>query len=207
VLKDVPYLAMEYPMGLAETASIFNELRVTDAALKEVTDPQQKLMLLDQILQQPFILFCNLYARFRFEQSFYAERPKGALSRARLDELMVAAQKEAFAGILDPVEGHHRLFWASKLHFFYTEAPFYNFPYTFGYLFAGGVYERASREGKAFAPKYRAMLQDTGSMTTEEVAKKHLGVNLTKDDFWRAAVSNSVRHVDEFCALVNSTAS
>jgi oligoendopeptidase F len=204
VLKDVPYLATEYPMGLAETASIFNELRVTDAALKEVTDPQQKLMLLDQILQQPFILFCNIYARFLFDRSFYAERQKGAVGRARLDELMVAAQKEAFAGILDPIEGHHRLFWASKLHFFYTEAPFYNFPYTFGYLFAGGVYERASREGKAFAPKYRALLQDTGSMTTEEVAKKHLGVNLTKDDFWTAAVSNSVRYVDEFCALVNS---
>ncbi len=205
VLKDVPYLATEYPMGLAETASIFNELRVTDAALKEVTDPQQKLMLLDQILQQPFILFCNLYARFLFEKSFYAERPKGALRRARLDELMVAAQREAFAGILDPAEGHHPLFWASKLHFFYTEAPFYNFPYTFGYLFAGGVYERAVREGKAFALKYRALLQDTGSMTTEEVAKKHLGVNLTRDDFWTAAVNNSVRYVDEFCALVDST--
>ena len=40
-------------------------------------------------------------------------------------------------------------------------------------------------------------------MTTEEVAKKHLGVNLTKDDFWTAAVSRSVRYVDEFCALVD----
>lgn len=204
VLKDTPYLATEYPMGLAETASIFNELRVTDAALQEVTDPQQKLMLLDQILQQPFILFCNIYARFLFEKSFYAERKQGAVSKNRLDELMTVAQKEAFAGILDPEEGLHPLFWASKLHFFYTEAPFYNFPYTFGYLFAGGVYERACHEGKAFAPKYKALLQDTGSMTTEEVAKKHLKVNLTKDDFWMAAVGNAVRHVDEFCALVNS---
>jgi oligoendopeptidase F len=203
VLRDVPYLATAYPMGLAETASIFNELRVTDVALQEVTDPQQKLMLLDKILQQPFVLFCNIYARFLFERAFYSERQKGVVGRARLDELMVAAQKEAFAGILDPVEGHHPLFWASKLHFFYTEAPFYNFPYTFGYLFAGGVYELALREGKSFAPKYRALLQDTGRMTTEEVAKKHLGVNLTKDEFWKAAVGRSVRYVNEFCALVD----
>ena len=108
VLKDAPYLATEYPMGLAETASIFNELRVTDAALKEVTDPQQKLMLLDQILQQPFILFCNIYARFLFDTVVLRRTsPKELLGRARLDELMVSAQKEAFAGILDPVEGHH----------------------------------------------------------------------------------------------------
>ncbi len=203
VLKDAPYLATDYPMGLAETASIFNELRVTDAALQEVTNPQQKLMLLDQILQQPFILFCNIYARFLFDKSFYAERAKGAISKVRLDEMMIAAQREAFAGILDPNEGYHPLFWASKLHFFYTEAPFYNFPYTFGYLFAGGVYERAVQEGQAFAPKYRALLQDTGSMTTEEVAKKHLKVNLTKDEFWTTAVSRSMRYVNEFCKLVD----
>jgi pepF/M3 family oligoendopeptidase len=203
VLKDTPYLATEYPMGLAETASIFNELRVTDAALQEVSDPQQKLMLLDQILQQAFSLFCNIYARFIFDKAFYVERAKGSVSRARLDELMVAAQKDAFAGILDPINGYHPLFWASKLHFFYTEMPFYNFPYTFGYLFAGGVYEIASREGKAFAPKYRALLQDTGSMTTEQVAAKHLGVDLTQDDFWTKAVQRSVTYVDDFCLLVD----
>lgn len=201
VLRDTPYLATEYPMGLAETASIFNELQVTDAALREVSDPQQKLMLLDQIMQQSFILFCNIHARFLFDKSFYTERAQGVVSRARLDELMVKAQKGAFGDILDPTAGYHPLFWASKLHFFYTEAPFYNFPYTFGYLFAGGVYEMASREGKAFAPRYRALLQDTGSMTTEQVAQKHLGVDLTKDDFWMEAVRRATRYVEEFCEL------
>ncbi|MCK4857558.1 MAG: M3 family oligoendopeptidase [candidate division Zixibacteria bacterium] len=203
VLKDIPYLATEYPMGLAETASIFNELRVTDAALQGVTDPQQKLMLLDQILQQPFILFCNIYARYLFDGWFYDERARGVVSRARLDELMIKAQKEAFGEILDPTDGYHPLFWASKLHFYYTEAPFYNFPYTFGFLFAGGVYARASREGKEFAPKYRALLQDTGRMATEEVATKHLNLDLTDSAFWDEAVARSVAYVDEFVKLAD----
>ncbi len=92
---------------------------------------------------------------------------------------------------------------ASKLHFFITDVPFYNFPYVFGFLFAGGVYDRARQEGKSFADKYRALLADTGSMTTEQVAQKHLGVDLTKEEFWSAAVSRSLSKVDEFVKLAN----
>jgi oligoendopeptidase F len=38
------------------------------------------------------------------------------------------------------------MFWATKLHFHMTGVQFYNFPYTFGYLFALGVY--AQQESK-----------------------------------------------------------
>jgi oligoendopeptidase F len=87
------------------------------------------------------------------------------------------------------------------MHFFDTFTPFYNFPYTFGYLFAGGIYDRAKKEGSAFAEGYRALLADTGSMTTEDVAKKHLGVDLTKDDFWKDAVGRVVMDVDRFVRM------
>lgn len=204
VLKDTPQLATEYPMGLAETASIFNELRVGSAALKEVSDKQAKLMLIDQDLQGTLILFCNIYARYLFDKHFYEERATGIVSKPRLDEMMLAAQKEAFGDILDPKEGYHSLFWASKLHFYITDMPFYNFPYTMGFLFAGGVYERSEQEGKGFAKKYRSLLEDTGKMTTEQVAKKHLNVDLTKDEFWRLAVLRATSRIDEFVKLVNS---
>lgn len=203
VLKDTPQLATEYPMGLAETASIFNELRVGSAALQEVNDRQGKLMLIDQELQGTLILFCNIYARYLFDKRFYEERAGGIVGKNRLDEMMLAAQKEAFGNLLDPKEGYHPLFWASKLHFFITDVPFYNFPYTMGFLFAGGVYERAEQEGKGFAKKYRSLLEDTGKMTTEQVAKKHLGVDLTKDEFWRSAVQRATARIDEFVQLVN----
>lgn len=201
VLKDYPMFAAVYPMTLAETASIFNEFLVTDAALAKSNDPQEKLMLLDQKLQNAHALLCNIYARFLFDRSFYEERKIGLVSRSRLDELMVAAQKKSFVGTLDPEEGHHPLFWASKLHFFMTDAPFYNFPYTFGYLFAGGVYNRAKEEGASFARKYRALLADTGMMTSEKVAKKHLGVDITKEDFWKEAVNRVLADIEPFVRL------
>jgi len=125
------------------------------------------------------------------------------LGKERLSEIMLDAQKEAFFGILDEKEGYHPLFWASKLHFFLTGQPFYNYPYTFGYLFANGVYDRALKEGPAFAKDYRALLADTGNMTTEEVAQKHLGVDLTKEDFWADAVKRSLMDVEKFVDLAS----
>jgi len=201
ILKERPLYARVYPMTLAETASIFNELLVKDAALDKTTDKNEKIMLLDQKLQDAHTLFCNIYSRFLFDKAFYAERKKGLVSRSTLDGLMVEAQKRAFGGMLDEEEGFHPLFWASKLHFFLTEAPFYNFPYTFGYLFATGVYSRAKKEGPSFANKYKALLADTGKMTSEEVARKHLGVDLTKQDFWDEAVSLAVADVAPFVEL------
>jgi oligoendopeptidase F len=201
VLNHAPFFASLYPMTLAETASIFTESMVTDAALASANDSEERLMLLDQKLQGAFVLFCDIYSRYLFETSFYAERKKGIVEASRLRELMIAAQRRAFGGLLDE-SGYHPLFWASKLHFYATDAPFYNFPYTFGYLFAQGVYARAKQEGPAFAERYRALLADTGSMTSEEVAQKHLGVDLTKEEFWTSAVGLALADVNKFVNLV-----
>ncbi|UCD94284.1 MAG: M3 family oligoendopeptidase [Candidatus Zixiibacteriota bacterium] len=203
IIQDFPQFAMIYPMTLAETASIFNEFLLTDTVLSKATDPSEKLMLLDQKLANAYILFCNLHARFIFDTAFYTERKNGLVPRARLDELMVESQKKAFADTLAD-DGYHPLFWASKLHFFLTDVPFYNFPYTFGFLFAGGVYNRAREEGKGFAENYKALLADTGKMTSEDVAKKHMGVDLTKEDFWTEAVSRVLSDVDPFVKLAEA---
>ncbi len=201
VLNHKPFFASIYPMTLAETASIFTESLVTDAALSATTDREERLMLVDQKLQSAYVLFCDLYARYLFETSFYAERKSGMVETARLRELMIAAQKRAFGGLLDE-SGYHPLFWCSKLHFYATDAPFYNFPYTFGFLFSQGVYAQAKAEGAGFAERYRALLADTGSMSSEEIAHKHLAADLTKEDFWSKAVNLALGDVNAFVNMV-----
>ncbi len=202
VLKNRDYFARHYPINLGETASTFNEHLVTDAALDATDDETEKLSLLDSKLQEGFIMFCNIRARYLFDNMFYEERKKGSVPTERLNELMTEAQKTAFGNILAD-DGYHPLFWASKLHFYETEVPFYNFPYTFGYLFAGGVYDRAKKEGPAFADKYAAMLADTGSMSTEDVARKHLGADLTDVTFWNEAVDRILIDIEPYVKLVN----
>jgi oligoendopeptidase F len=203
VLKEKPIFASRYPMTLAETASTFNELRVKDAALELAKDSSEKLMLLDQKLQDGYIMLCNIHARFIFDSNFYEERKNGMVPRKRLDEIMLEAQKKAYANTIDD-DGYHKLFWASKLHFYLTGQPFYNFPYTFGYLFSLGIYDRALKEGSAFARSYRNLLADTGSMMAEDVAKKHLDVDLTRENYWNDAVARVMSNIEPFVKLADS---
>ena len=200
VFRDGDYYARYYTMTTAETASTFNEMLVTDAALDAAGSKAEKLSLVDKKIQDHLAMFCNIRCRFIFETRFYEERKKGPVPKERLNQLMVEAQKTAFGGALAD-DGCHPLFWASKLHFSETGVPFYNYPYTFGHLFAGGVYNLAKKEGPAFAKKYTALLADTGSMSCEDIAKKHLDVDLTGEGFWKDAVGRAMKDVDLFLSL------
>lgn len=197
-LKGVPHLNTMYAMNVAETASTFAEMIVADASVKNAKDEEEKLALLDDKIQRTVALLMNIHARFLFETSFYEERKQGPVSVERLNELMLQAQKEAYCEALDE---YHPLFWASKLHFFITGVPFYNFPYTFGYLFSLGIYAQALEEGKGYEEKYIALLRDTASMTVEDLAQKHLQVDLTQEDFWKKAVDICLADIDEFLEM------
>jgi oligoendopeptidase F len=198
VMRDLPAGARRYTMSVAETASTLNELIVKDAAIRTAASKSEKLGILAAKLNDATSFMMNIRARFEFEKSFFSARAKGALSADQLSELMVSAQKLAYK---DGLARYEPLFWASKLHFYITQAPFYNFPYSFGYLFSNGVYAHATAEGADFVGRYRALLQDTGSMTTEELAHKYLGVDLTQPEFWETAVTRILADVDEFVAL------
>ncbi|WP_413308616.1 M3 family oligoendopeptidase [Bacillus sp. 1P10SD] len=197
-MKGVQHLNRNYAMNVAETASTFAEMIVADAAVKNAKDEEEKLVLLDDKVQRTVALLMNIHARFLFETRFYEERKQGPVNAERLNELMLAAQKEAYC---DALEEYHPLFWASKLHFFITGVPFYNFPYTFGYLFSLGIYAQALEEGKGYEEKYIALLRDTASMSVEDLAQKHLQVDLTKKEFWEKAVHICLDDIDEFLKL------
>lgn len=200
-MRGVHYLNRGYAMNVAETASTFAEMIVADAAVKNAKDEEEKLVLLDDKIQRTVALLMNIHARFLFETRFYEERKRGTVPAERLNEIMEAAQKEAYC---DALEEYHPLFWASKLHFFITGVPFYNFPYTFGFLFSLGIYSQALLEGKGYEEKYIALLRDTASMTVEDLAAKHLQVDLTKKDFWEKAVRVCIDDIEEFLQLTEN---
>jgi len=198
LVQELPPLAQEYAMNVAETASTFAEAIVSDALLSRAESDAEKLALLDERLQRAVAFCMNIRARFLFETRFYDRRASGMLEAAELGELMTEAQREAFG---DALGGWHPHFWASKLHFYLTDVPFYNFPYTFGYLFSTGLAAVAAKEGEAFAERYDALLRDTAVMTVEELALRHLGVRLDEPEFWNDAVAKAVSDVDAFAAL------
>jgi oligoendopeptidase F len=203
VLRDQPFLLRDYPMNLAETASTFAETVLNDRRLAAATSDDEKLSLLDQMLGDAVVFLMNIHARFIFEHNFHLERRDGELSAERFSELMRAAQKEAYLGGLAD-DGWYPGFWISKLHFYISGLPFYNFPYTFGYLLSQGVYALAAEAGKDFPAQYRKLLIATGCRETEDAVQSTLGYDLARPDFWNRSLDIIERRVERFCKLCAS---
>lgn len=190
ILREMRTLAKEYPMTLAETASIFSELIFAEGILAdENISDSQKLLMLDNDLSGAAVLLLDITVRFEFEKAFHEERDKGEVSVSRLKEIMTSKQHEILGDAMLP-GSEDPLFWASKLHFYITHVTFYNFPYTLGFLLARALFNLFKKEGESFLPKYEAFLRLTGSDTVEDVAMKSLGVDITKPDFWAESIKS-----------------
>ncbi|QDV52642.1 M3 family oligoendopeptidase [Gimesia fumaroli] len=202
VLKDVPYALSDYPMNLAETASTFAEAVLGEQRLKAAKSKAEELQILDGMLGDSVAFMMNIHSRFLFEDRLHQERQEGELTPDRFSELMQQAQKEAYAGALDDA-GWNPQFWISKLHFYISELPFYNFPYTFGYLLSLGVYALADTfsDPSEFAEKYRELLIATGCQVTEEAVANTFGYQLGETDFWNKSIDIIDRRVDRFLEL------
>ena len=196
MLYDKPPLLQNYPMNIAEAASTMCEMIVADSALKAATSPKQKLLLLDDKITSYLAFNMNIHSRFLFESSFHEERKKGFITPEDINELMIKAQKTAYSDSLDSYLPH---FWAYKMHFYFTDATFYNWPYTFGYLFSLGTYNILLNND--FENRYIALLKDSGSMSIEDLVKKHLNVDLHKPDFWQGAINLLNGNIDEFLKI------
>lgn len=200
VMRDMSKISTMYTMSLAETASIFAEQTLFDYQIAHAKSKNDLLDVYWSIAEGAVSLLLNIPTRFDFEKNFYEKRKKGYVTPAELSQLMSDAYNNWYG---DSLSKPDPMFWATKLHFSMTKASFYNFPYTFGYLFSLSLYARKDEWGKDFSQKYTAILRDTGLMTAEELIQKHLGEDITDKKFWMKALSTVGQKLEEFNKLTD----
>lgn len=184
VIRDLPWAEQHYPSTLAETASIFAETILRDELFKSAQSREEKIEYAWSDLEAIAAFCINIPVRYEFEKSFYEARAERALNAGELSELMLKSWSKWYGNVMS--EGDP-LYWATKLHFSMAHASFYNFPYTFGYLFSLSIYARRKDLGSQFYPTYLNILRDTGRMTAEDLIMKHLGEDIRKPQFWQKA--------------------
>ena len=204
VMRDLPDSQRSYGMSIAETASTFGETIVRDALRDRADGPKEELPIAWEEASALVAFVLNIPTRFEFECDFHEARAEKPLRPDELKAMMSAAWEKWYGEALSEPDP---LFWANKLHFYISDLSFYNFPYLFGYLFSQGLYARRPQLGDGFFDRYQALLRDTGRMTTEDLAAKHLDVDLTRPDFWRETLASLASGVDDFERLVEASTS
>ena len=197
-LRDLPPGQRQYPMTLAETASIFSETLVFHGARAQA-DPAEERYLVEQFLQGATQVIVDILSRYLFEQRVMERRAQAELSAAEFCSLMREAQIEAYGAGLDH-EQLHPYMWAVKGHYYRAELAFYNFPYAFGQLFGLGLHEQYQRAPDGFAERYRALLRETGRADAVTVTAQ-AGFDIESRDFWEGSMAAIGRLVDRFVDL------
>jgi pepF/M3 family oligoendopeptidase len=187
-----------YPMPIAETASIFCETIVMNAALKNATD-DEALVILETDIMGSNQTIVDIYSRYLFETELFEKRKESSVSVDELKEIMLKAQKEAYGDGLDH-EYLHPYMWNCKPHYYYAEANFYNFPYAFGLLFAKGLYAKYLDMGEDFIPKYDELLAATGKNNIKDVLSI-MNIDSHDVNFWRSSLEIIKEDIEKFLAL------
>ncbi|EYE89779.1 oligoendopeptidase F [Fervidicella metallireducens AeB] len=199
-LKDETYLNSRYPMPIAETASIFCETIIKNAALKDASK-EEAFTILESDLQGAAQVIVDIYSRFLFESELFRRREKGSLSVNELNEIMLNAQREAYGNGLDNSYLHPYM-WVNKPHYYYPERNFYNFPYAFGLLFAKGLYAEYINRGAEFVEDYDRLLSVTGKMKIADITSL-MGIDIHSIDFWRSSLNIVAEDIEKFINLCN----
>ncbi|MBI9101082.1 MAG: M3 family oligoendopeptidase [Spirochaetales bacterium] len=199
ILKDEKAVARQYPMTLAETASIFAENVVFNQAVSQAKGAE-KLALIEDFLKSATQVIVDILSRFIFEESVFEKRKEGELSADEFSALMIEAQKKTYGDAILESELHPYM-WAVKGHYYIPGLDFYNFPYAFGQLFGMGLYGQYEEKGSSFAADYDELLLHTGTAPAEKVTTR-AGFDITKRDFWQRGIDTIAGHVETFVQLV-----
>ncbi len=187
------------PMTLAETASIMCETIVTEAVLKQVTDPQEELAVLEAQMNNATGVIVDIYSRYLFEKEVFERRAKSELSADDLNDIMERAQKATYGEGLDE-RYLQKFMWTWKPHYYSSGFSFYNYPYAFGLLFAIGLYAIYQKRGADFVPDYKNLLASTGENRAAELADR-FGINIRTKKFWADSLAIIGKRVERYCEL------
>ena len=202
VQQNAP-LNRDYPMPLAETASILCQTLMAKKMISEMTDPLEKLTVLEVSLQEDSQCVIDILSRYLFETSVLETPIEQPLSADDMCELMLKAQDESYGDGLEK-EYRHPYMWLCKGHYYSAGLNFYNWPYAFGLLYGKGLYKQYLKNKEEFVKNYDQMLMNTGMMSVEDVAKA-MNIDVTKKDFWIESLRFIESDIDEFEKLLKET--
>jgi oligoendopeptidase F len=175
------------PSIVAETASIFGELLLTDLMLDGAKSDAERRALLCLVLDEAGMTAFQVTARVWFEQALYASIEKGEfLDYPTICRHWTTARDRIYGDAVTwfpEMEAE----WTMKPHYYMANYRFYNYPYVYAQMFVYSLYERYLEEGKAFVPKLVALLSAGSSKSPKELSEA-VGLDLAALDFWRGGI-------------------
>ena len=190
-------LTFHSALPLAETASVFGEMLLTDKLLSEEKDVEVRRTLLNNVLSDAYATIARQAYFVIFEKQAHQMIEEGA----KPDELKAAYLENLEEQFGDAVEisEDFRLEWLAIPHIFKT--PFYCYAYAFGNLLVLALYRKYKAVGREdFTPDYLRILSYGGSASPEHIISE-AGFDMASPEFWQGGFDLLEEMLDELESL------
>lgn len=178
--SDKSILVSHAPLPLAETASVFAEMLLTDTLLGKLSRQERRILLAEQVDDMyATIMRQGYFTLFEIEAHDAIVKKNETIDKVADRYLNNVKEQFGNSVIVSP---DFKWEWLYIPHFYHT--PFYCYAYSFGNLLVLSLYQKYIEEGESFVPKYLQLLGAGGSQKPEELLKS-IGMDITKDSFWQ----------------------
>ena len=189
-------LTQHAPLPLAETASVFTEMLLTERLLSEESDPMVRRELLASAVDDMYATVMRQAYFVVFEKSAH-EAVLGNASPADLSATYLSQLRQQMGDSVD-VDEIFQHEWLMIPHIYHT--PFYCYAYSFGQLLVLALYRRYQQEGEAFKPGYLNLLA-TGGSQDPDIILGNMGINIADPNFWQGGFDVGRDLISEMKAL------
>lgn len=194
---SLSFLEDRFEMTVAETSSILFETAFVDFIIQRTNDLALKKSLVGWKIARSLNYLMSIRGAFLFEKRFHEARLISPLSTDEIEALSLQSQKEAYGESLTSYEPY---VWMKYDQFYQTDVPFYNYPYTFGFLLSLGMLELA-KDQAYFLSAFRSFLSETGTSPVEQLVLKHFGIDLSNPSFWQKSLDHLISDIELYASL------
>jgi oligoendopeptidase F len=199
--RNQSILNVDISLLVAETASKFGELLLTDLLINKSHSDDEKKAILCRALDTAGITTFQVTARAWFEQSLYdAIKKEEYLNYRTICKYWVAARNKIYG---DSVEWFPEMEaeWTMKQHYYRSNFRFYNYPYVYAQMFVFALYQTYLEKGDEFVPKFKKILSCGSSISPLEIGKI-AGLDISKPDFWKLGMEQYRHFIEELQKIV-----
>ncbi|MCB0211322.1 MAG: M3 family oligoendopeptidase [Anaerolineae bacterium] len=178
--SDHSVLTFHSALPLAETASVFSEMLLTDRLLAEESNPEIRRDLLVEAIDDAYATVLRQAYFVMFERDAHRMIAEGSTTD-QLNQLYLNNLKQQFGDALD-VSEDFQYEWIVIPHIYHT--PFYCYAYSFGQLLSLSLYQQYKNQGDAFKPALLKILAYGGSASPNHILSE-VGIDMADPNFWR----------------------
>jgi oligoendopeptidase F len=190
-------LSFHPPQPLAETASVFAEMQLTDRLLREEHDPAVRRDLLVRVIDDAYATVIRQAYFTIFERDAHRMLVEGS-SFDDLCKHYYSILQEQFGQAME-LSDEFKWEWITIPHIY--ETPFYTYSYSFGLLLVLALYQQYRREGTAFIPRYMKILSYGGSAAPMKILQE-AGLDITSPAFWQGGFDVLAEMITELTQIV-----